>query len=334
MDQEIQFCTTADNVSIAYASVGTGPPLVKAANWMNHLEYDWESPVWSHFLEEFARDHTIVRYDERGTGLSDRRVEDFSLDGFVRDLEAVIDASQLETFPMLAISQGGPVAIEYISRNPGRVSKLVLHGSFPTGWKRIPDLPSAAIERREAEISLIRHGWGNENPAFRQFWTTLCIPDGNEEEECSFNEMQRISVSPENAARIFEAIGDFDVSDRLPILDIPVLVLHSRLDATVTFEEGRRMASMIPGAKFVPLDSRDHLILRHEPAWQVLVHEIRRFLGREARETAQTLFLKRCGKCSRVYSDETMLYCLDDGTSLTIDPDDTLQARTQMFPTP
>lgn len=319
MEQEIKFCTTPDNVSIAYASVGSGPPFVKVANWMNHLEQDWQSPVWRHLLDEFARDHQFLRYDERGTGLSDRKVEDLSLDAFVSDLEAVLDTVGLDKFPLFGISQGGPVAVAYAHRHPERVTHLVLLGTFATGWKKVPDLSPAAVERRKAEIALIKHGWGNDNPAFRQFWTTLCIPDGNAEEIESFNELQRNSASPETASRIFEAIGDFDVSHLLPQLDLPVLSLHSRNDATVNFEEGRRLASMVPGAKFVPLESNDHLLLKHEPAWGRFVLEVRRFLGCEIETTerpTEVLQTKTCPTCSRTYSDANVNYCLDDGTRL------------------
>ena len=280
MEQEIHFCTTSDNISIAYASVGTGPPFVKAANWMNHLEYDWRSPVWRHLLNEISRDHQLVRYDERGTGLSDRNVRELSLDVFVDDLEAVVDSLGLETFPLFGISQGGPVAAAYAVRHPEKVSHLILFGSFACGWKR-SNLSEEILEKRRAQLTLIRQGWNSKNPAIRQLWTTLCIPDGHPDEAESFNELQRESVSPETAARIFDAIGDLDVRDMLPMLDVPTLVLHSRGDAMVQFEEGRRLASMIPRAKFVPLESRNHLLLQHEPAWDTFVGEVRRFLGRE-----------------------------------------------------
>lgn len=278
MEQEIHFCTTSDNVSIAYASVGSGPPFVKAANWMNHLEFDWRSPVWRHLLDEFSSDHQLVRYDERGTGLSDRNVSELSLDVFVDDLAAVVGRLGLEKFPLLGISQGGPVAVAYAIRHPEKVSHLILFGSFASGWKR-SNLDEKILENRRAQLTLIRQGWNSKNPAIRQLWTTLCIPDGRPEEAESFNELQRESVSPETAARIFDAIGDLDVREMLPLLEVPVLVLHSRGDSMVQFEEGRRLASMIPRAKFVPLESRNHLLMDHEPAWTVFVEEVRRFLG-------------------------------------------------------
>ncbi len=319
MEQEIKFCTTSDNVRIAYSSVGEGPPFVKAANWMNHLEYDWQSPVWNHLLHEFADDHQLVRYDERGTGLSDRNVEDLSLDAFVDDLSSVIEAVGVERFPLFGISQGGPVAVAYANRHPEKVSHLILLGSFATGWKKARLAPDD-LEKRQAQMTLIKQGWNSKNPAIRQLWTTLCIPEANPDEAKSFNELQQASVSPDNAARIFEALGELDVHEILPKLNVPTLVFHARGDALVPFEEGRRLASMIPNSRFVTLESNNHLLLQHEAAWHVFASEVRKFLGREKSVTAagtETRLFKVCPTCSRTYADDTLLYCLDDGTKLT-----------------
>jgi pimeloyl-ACP methyl ester carboxylesterase len=325
MDQKIQFCTTSDDVSIAYATVGTGTPFVKAANWMNHLEYDWHSPVWRHFLDEFSRDHQLVRYDERGTGLSDRKVDELSLNAFVDDLEVVIDKLGIGGFPLFGISQGGPVAVAYAVRHPEKVSHLILFGSFVSGWKKV-NLDENVLEKRQAQLTLIRHSWNSRNPAIRQLWTTLCIPDCRPEDADSYNNLQLESVTPETAGRIFEAIGDIDVREMLPLLKVPVLVLHSRNDALVPFEEGRRLASLISGAKFVPLESRNHLLLRHEPAWDIFVSEIRRFIGREIDDpdsSVSTAVFKLCPTCRRTYASDSMLFCLDDGSKLTSNgPDD------------
>jgi pimeloyl-ACP methyl ester carboxylesterase len=318
MNQEIRFCSTSDGVNIAYASAGSGPPLVKAANWMNHLEHDWKSPVWRHLMSEFSRDQHLLRYDERGTGLSDRDVGEFSLDAFVDDLTAVVDSAGLEQFPLLAISQGGPVAIAFAAKYPERVSHLVILGSFAAGWKRV-DLSEGDLAKRKAEATLIREGWHSKNPAIRQMWTTASIPDGNTEAAESFNELQRISVSPESAARIFETIGEMDVTPLLPEIKAPVLVLHSRGDSVVPFEEGRKLASLIPGAKFVPLESRNHLLLSQEPAWPRFVSEVRSFLGRPAAPVevdGSAGTAKRCAVCRRQYLDESLNFCLDDGTPL------------------
>ncbi|MEQ1603744.1 MAG: alpha/beta hydrolase [Pyrinomonadaceae bacterium] len=316
MEQEIRFCKTNDNLSIAYAAVGSGSPFVKVANWLNHLELDWISPVWSHWLDEFLRDQRVIRYDERGTGLSDRNVEDFTLNAFVDDLESVIDAVGVDRFPLLSISQGGPVAIAYAVRFPEKVSHLILYGSFATGWKK-GNLAQEDLEKRQAQLALIRQGWDSRNPATRQLFTTMCIPDGNTEELRSFNELQKQSVSGINAARIFEAIGDLDVANLLSDIKVPVIVLHSRYDSLVPFDEGRKLASMIPNAKFVPLESANHLLLRHEPAWAKFVTEVNSFLGRSGPQHPPIGNFKRhlCRKCNREYEAD-MFYCLDDGDRL------------------
>lgn len=280
LEQEIRFCTTADNVRIAYATVGDGPPLVKAANWLSHLEYDWKSPIWRHLFEEFAQDHLLVRYDERGNGLSDRDVEQISLDVFVRDLESVVDAVRVERFPILGISQGGSVAIAYAVRHPEKVSHLILYGTYARGWAMRGSSPEE-IERRHAYLTLVRLGWGQDNPAFRQLWTTLFMPDATLEQWHWFNDLQRISTSPENAFRLLTEFGNLDVVDLLPQVKVPTLVLHCRDEAVAPFEEGRLIARLIPGARFVPLEGRNHLLLESEPAWPKFVTEVRRFLATE-----------------------------------------------------
>jgi serine/threonine protein kinase/TolB-like protein/Flp pilus assembly protein TadD len=278
LEQEIRFCTTADGVRIAYATVGEGPPLVKAANWLNHLEFDWKSPIWRHLFEEFARDRLLVRYDERGNGLSDWNVEDLSLEALVQDLASVVDAVGLDRFPILGISQGGPVAIAYAVRHPEKVSHLILYGSYARGWAR-RGAPPEELERRQAYLTLTKLGWGQDNPAFRQLWTSLFIPDGTREQWHWFNDLQRITTSPENAFRLLTEFGKLDVVDLLPQVKVPTLVLHCRNEAVAPFEEGRLIAGMIPGARFVPLEGRNHLLLESEPAWPKFVTEVRRFLG-------------------------------------------------------
>ena len=277
MQQEIRFCTASDGVRIAYASVGQGPPLVKAANWLNHLEYDWESPVWRHVFHELARDHRLVRYDERGNGLSDWDVEDISFDAFVRDLETVVDAAGLERFPLLGISQGCSVSIAYAVRHPERVSHLVLYGGYARGRYKRGDPDN--LEQGEALITLMRQGWGQENPAFRQIFTSLFIPGGTPEHTQWFNDLQKITTSPENAVRLRETFNEIDVSELLPEVGVPTLVLHCRDEATVPFDEGRLLAAMIPDARFVALEGRNHLILDDEPAWPRFLEEVRGFLG-------------------------------------------------------
>lgn len=293
MEQEIHFCTTDDGVRIAYATVGGGPPLVKAANWLSHLEFDWRSPVWRHLLAEFSRDHTFIRYDERGNGLSDWNVADLSFDAWVEDLEAVVEAAGVDRFPLLGISQGGAVAIAYAVRHPEKVSHLILYGAYARGW--ITRDSAEEIEQRQAQLTLVRLGWGKDNPAFRQLWTSLYAPDATPEQAQSFNDLQRISTSPENAVELLNVMGKIDVVDLLPQVKVPTLVLHCRDEAGVPFEEGRKIAGSIPGARFVPLDGRNHLLLDGDPSWGTFVKEIRRFLG-----TADTSALTQASDSRKV----------------------------------
>ena len=282
-DQEIRFCTSADGVRIAYATVGAGPPLVKAANWLSHLEFDWNSPVWRHWLRELSRTHTLIRYDERACGLSDWDVEDYSLDAWVRDLEAVVAAQNLERFPLLGISQGGPIAIAYAVRNPGKVSHLILYGSYARGRLFRNPTPEM-LEEREVMLRMAQVGWGKEHPAFRQVFTSLFIPGGSPEHVNWFNDLQRISTSPENAVRIMEAFDTLDTQEMAKRIDIPTLVLHSKDDLRIPFSEGRLLASLIPGARFVPLEGKNHVLLENEPSWPRFLSEVRNFLGTHPQE--------------------------------------------------
>jgi len=275
-EQEVHFCTASDGVRIAYALAGSGPPLVKTANWLNHLEYDWESPVWSHLLHALAAEHRLIRYDERGNGLSDWNVNDISFEAFVRDLETVVDAARLDRFSLLGVSQGCPVSIAYAIRNPGRVSHLVLYGGYARGWRRRGD--PAEIEKADAVQTLMRHGWGQENPAFRQIFTTRFMPSGTPEQMRWFNDLQRMTTSPDNAARIRRANENIDITDLLPQVRIPTLVLHCRNDAAQPHEEGRILAAGIPGARFVTLEGHNHLILESDPCWARFLDEIMVFL--------------------------------------------------------
>jgi pimeloyl-ACP methyl ester carboxylesterase/tetratricopeptide (TPR) repeat protein len=278
LDQKIHFCSSSDGARIAYATVGSGPPLVKAANWLSHLEFDSNSPVWRHWIRELSRFHTLVRYDERGCGLSDWQVDEFSLDAWVRDLEAVVDALELDRFPLLGISQGGPIAIAYATRHPERVSHLVLYGSYARGHSH-RGLSDRELKERELLLDLIRFGWGKDHSAFRQVFTTLFIPDGTAEQVEWFNELQRVSAPPENAARICAAFDALNVQELAPEIRIPTLVLHATGDLRIPFAEGRLLASLIPGARLVPIESRNHLILQSEPGWPRFLAEVRSFLG-------------------------------------------------------
>lgn len=278
MKQEIRFCTTPDGVRIAYATSGSGPPLVKTANYLTHLEHDWNGPVWRHWLRGLGRHHTLVRYDERGCGLSDWDAADFSIDAWVRDLETVVDALGLEQFPLLGISQGAAVSVAYAVKHPEKVTHLILYGGYARGrLKR--DLPSEELLQAETMINVIRVGWGKENPAFRQLFSTMLMPDGTEAQKDWLNELARISSSPEVAAAMERAFYQVNVTDQARLVTMPTLILHARHDDAIPFEEGRLLATLIPNARFVPLDSRNHILLEEEPAWARFLAEVHAFLG-------------------------------------------------------
>ena len=255
--------------------MGEGPPLLKAPNWLTHLEYEHESPVWRHWWQALAQDHTLIRFDQRGSGLSDRNVEDLSFEAWIRDLEAVADASGQQSFDLLGISQGGAVAVEYAIRHPERVRRMVIYGAYTRGRLARGD----SLSMFEATLTLMREGWGRDNPAYRQIFTSQFLPDATTEQMKWFNELQRISTSGENAARIQLTGSGINILDRLPLVSAPTLVLHAIGDERVPFSEGRRIASLIPNARLVSLDSRNHLTRADEPAWQKLVSEVRGFLS-------------------------------------------------------
>jgi pimeloyl-ACP methyl ester carboxylesterase/DNA-binding SARP family transcriptional activator len=274
--RDVQFCRTSDGVRIAYACVGVGPPVVWAAHWMSHLAFSWESPIWRHWTEEFAKDHAFVHYDERGNGLSDWNSPTFSVDAFVRDLEAVVDALGFDQFTLIGSSKGGSTAIAYAALHPERVTRLVLYGTYAQGSRVRGE--RAGIETNEAMIALIQQGWAQDNPAFRQLLTSLLLPDATVEEMGWFNDLQRLSASAANASRLLRSLGDVNVVDYLPDITAPTLVLHCRDDSAVPFEQGRMIASRIPHARFVSLESRNHVLLPCDPAWRVFVCEVRKFL--------------------------------------------------------
>jgi pimeloyl-ACP methyl ester carboxylesterase/DNA-binding CsgD family transcriptional regulator len=278
VEQNIHFCRTTDGISIAYATSGQGKPLVKVANWLSHLEYDWKSPVWRHWLEGLSSHHQLIRYDERGCGLSDWDIDDFSLDAWVRDLEAVVDAAGLDRFPLIGISQGGPIAITYAARHPDKVTHLILYGTYARG--RLVRQPSEQ-QVREIEMlyEMILLGWGKSNPAFRQAFTTMFMPEATSEQMHWFNDLQRVSATPENAVKIRKTTSSIDVRDLSLKITIPTLILHPKNDAVIPFEEGRLLATLMPGSRFVPLESSNHILLADEPAWGEFLEEIGHFLG-------------------------------------------------------
>lgn len=275
--QHIRFCTSRDGTRIATAVMGNGPPLVRAPHWMSHVEHDARSPVWTHWLEALSRDHTFIRFDQRGCGLSDPSPARMSLEAWVEDLEAVVAAYGLERFPLFGMSQGGAIAMAYAARHPEKVSRLVLVGAYALSPLQRMVSPE---HREEADtlVKLIRLGWGRDNPAFRQVFTTQFIPDGTREQHQWFNDLERISATPDSAARIVEALYEIDVTADAQQVTAPTMVFHSRDDARVPFEEGRRLAGLISGARFVPLDGRNHVLLSSEPAWPRFLEELRDFL--------------------------------------------------------
>jgi DNA-binding winged helix-turn-helix (wHTH) protein/alpha-beta hydrolase superfamily lysophospholipase len=281
LDQEIRFCTTADGHRLAYATIGEGPPLVRAAHWITHLDYDWHSPVWRHWLEGLAQGRTLVRYDERGCGLSDHDVRDLSMDALVQDLETVVDALELDRFPLLGVSQGGPVAMAYADRHPDRVSRLILVGTYVRGRRQ---RAQSDEERREAslQVELARLGWGREDPTFRRFFTSSFIPDAPPELWEAFAELLRRTTSAENAARLMETWSDIDVSEVASRLDLPTLILHARGDLRSPFEQALQLGALIKGSRVVPLDSSNHLLRADEPAWTHLLSEVDAFLADDA----------------------------------------------------
>ena len=280
--QKVRFCKSKDATRIAYATTGAGPPLVRAGHWLTHLEHDWHSPVWRPFLDELGRSFAVTRYDQRGNGLSDWSVDDFSLEHFTDDLEAVVDAAGLDDFVLYGTSQGAPIAIAYAVRHPHRVSRLVLHGGYCLG-RLLRD--TAEREQGEALLTLMRYGWGKEGSPFIKAFTANYIPGGNDEQTQSLVELQNRTTSPENAVKIRTAVDRFDVTDLLEQVPVPTLVVHARNDGVHPLDQGRKLAADIPGAEFVLLESPNHVILPQEPAWIGLFEAIRGFVAPGAEVT-------------------------------------------------
>jgi pimeloyl-ACP methyl ester carboxylesterase/DNA-binding CsgD family transcriptional regulator len=276
VEQPVRFCTAGDGVRLAYAVHGSGPPIVRAATWLTHLDFDWESPVWRHWLAELGAGHTLVRYDERGCGLSDREAGDLSLDTWVADLETVVAAAGVDRFALLGVSQGAAVAVAYATRHPDRLTHLVLYGAYARGrmWR-------GAAERRhgEAMIAAIRAGWTTADPTFRHLFSMLFLPHGTPEQMAWYDELQRRSTSAATAVRLYEARNGIDVIELASRVTAPTLVVHAREDRVVPVEEGRLLAAGIPGARFVLLESANHILLSDEPAWRAFLSELHAFLG-------------------------------------------------------
>jgi len=275
MNQDIRFCKTNDGARLAYARIGQGPPLVKAGTWLSHLEYDWNSPVWQPWLENWSRFHSLYRYDQRGCGLSDWNVSDFSFDPLVGDLEVIVDAARLDQFDLLGMSQGAAVAIAYTARHPERVKRLIIYGGYVRGALRRNRSPEE-IEVAEMDLNLLKM---RDEPGYSHVIPAYIIPDGTPEQVAWYNKLQLVSTPAENAVRLQQTFQQVDIRDLANTISIPTLVLQAKNDQAVPFEEGRITASHIPGARFITLDSRNHILLSTEPAWPHFWNEFYRFLG-------------------------------------------------------
>lgn len=278
MHQEIQYCTTSDGVRLAYSVIGKGTPIVRTPHWFAHLEYDLKGPIFRHQILGLAHHHSLLRYDARGLGLSQREVKEISFDRAVGDLETVVDRAGLERFTLIGLSQGAAVAVSYASRHPERLTHLIIYGGFARGLLH-GENPEKQRQKLELNRALVREGWGSDQDSYREFFTSQFIPDGNIDHHRWLNDVQRIAATPEMAERILCMNADINVVDLLPNIRVPTLVLHSRGDQRVPFSLGQEIAAGIPGAKFVSLESRNHIILADEPANRQLFDAIALFLG-------------------------------------------------------
>jgi pimeloyl-ACP methyl ester carboxylesterase len=274
---EIRFCVTSDKVRLAYAKVGSGYPLVRVANCFNHLDFEWEGLSWRHWVRDLGKNYSLLRYDGRGNGLSQWDIPDISFESWVHDLETAVDAAGLDKFALMGHSQGGAVAIAYAVRHPERVSHLVLLGAYSRGTNYRER--SEAVEVRHALETLVQVNWGKSNPTFFHLVTDLYIPEkASAPDQRWFEELQKISVSPVNLAKIMRACDEIHVRPLLSSVPVPTLVFHSDRDRVAPPEEGRILAAEIPGARFVPLPSGNHLLLGEEPAWKIFREDLAGFL--------------------------------------------------------
>lgn len=275
--QQVRYCFAPDGVRIAYAVTGSGPLLVKTANWLNHLELDWGSPLWGRMVGGLSEHFRLVRYDERGNGLSDWDVGPIDFESLVTDLEAVVDALGLDRFPLFGLSQGAAVSIAYAARHPERVSRLILLGGYATGWRHRVDLDEA--DEREAIITLVRRGWGKDSPIYRQIFSQSFTPSATVDELDWFNDFQKQTVSPDNAAAFLDLFGDIDVRGDLAKIEVPTLILHARADQRIGIEQAIELASAMPNASLVTLDTDNHILRSNEPAMDLVLEQIVNFLS-------------------------------------------------------
>jgi pimeloyl-ACP methyl ester carboxylesterase/DNA-binding CsgD family transcriptional regulator len=275
--QQIRFCTSRDGTRIAYATCGAGPPLVWVAHFIHHLKFDWESPVWRPWISALAKRHTLIRYDFRGFGLSDRDQVELTFEKLIEDFEAVVKAAGVERFALFAMSGGARVVMPYVVRNPDRVSRLVLYGTSPSG-PLSRNAPPEHVEDMQLQLRAMELGWPQDVPGYGTFMTSLHLPDATPSQSRSFNDLLRLAAPPANAVRLLRTLVEGDMHDLLPQVRCPTLVLHARRSAVLPFDEGRKVAALVPDARFVPLESRNHILLENEPAWRQFISEIEDFL--------------------------------------------------------
>ena len=276
--QHVRYTTASDGARLAWAEAGAGAPVVKAANWLTHLEYEWGSPLWQHWLRFFSGLGRFVRYDERGCGLSDWNRVPLTLDQWVEDLDAVIEAARpAGPVTLLGISQGAATCISYAVRWPDRVARLVLYGGYAHGAAHRGTGADQTAYR--AMIDLARAAWDRDNSTFRQVFTSRFIPEATADQLAWFNDLCRKCATGEVVAELLHARSTVDVSALLGQVRAPTLVLHARGDEVIPVSEGRLLAAGIAGAEFVELDSRNHVLLEHEPAWARFTDAVTAFVG-------------------------------------------------------
>lgn len=283
MRQRIGFCTTSDNVRIAYATAGQGRPLLRVGGWMTHIEHDWGSPVWHHWLRELTRDHTLARFDIRGSGLSDRAVGGQTLDAWVRDVEAVVDSLGWRQFPILGICQGAAIAILYALRHPERVTHLVLYNAYAQG-AFAPGISGYRVKEAEALGHMIEVGWARKTGAFREVFARLLSPSDAADQISWWDELQRLTADRGTAALLWRGFHEIDIRDQLPQVRVPTLAAHVKADSMVPFEAGRDLAGRIPHCRFLPLEGRNHILQPQDPGWRTFIAEVRRFLSDDPHE--------------------------------------------------
>lgn len=289
MHQRIGFCRSSDGVRIAYATAGHGEPLMRVGGWLTHVEYDWNSPVWEPWLRELTHDHTLARFDIRGSGLSDHGVHEQGVEAWVRDLEAVVDDLGWQRFPLLGICQGGAIAVAYAMRHPERVSRLVLYNTYAHG-AYTEGIPEEKAREARALADMIEVGWGRNRGTFREVFARLFSPREAGEQIAWWEELQRRTATPDDAARLWQAFNELDIRDRLAGVTNPTLVMHVKRDAVVPFEAGRQVATRIPHAEFLPLDGGNHVLQPTDNDWPVFVRELRRFLAADGTSAAPADF--------------------------------------------